>query len=562
MRLFRFLMSRVRGAWQVLAGALLAGAVSGASSVGLLVLIHDALKRTELGTAAVASFVGLCALVPLSRVGSLYVLERLSQGMVMDLRLELIRGILGAPLRRLEQLGPSRLLVTLTDDVGTITQALVNIPVLGINGTIVLGCFGYLAVLDRRLFLLLSIVVAVGVLTYQIPARLGVRRLRQAREEQNVLYGHFRSLLEGIKELKLHRLRRGEFVDLVTATSDLMRRLNIGGILIFGAAAAWGHLLFFVVIGLLLFANPGLVGADQATLVGYTVVLLYMMTPLQILLNTVPMLGRADVAVGKVTDLGLELRAASDPAEEGPVATTREASRPWASLRLEGVTHSYRHEALDSDFTLGPVELTLVPGEVLFIIGGNGSGKTTLAKLLAGLYTPESGTVRIDGRAVTNRDDQRQLFSVVFSDFFLFDQLLGLASPELDVSARRYLAELRIGHKVEVRGGRLSTVELSQGQRKRLALLTAYLEDRPIYLFDEWAADQDPIFKDVFYLEIIANLKRRNKAVVVISHDDRYHHLADRILKLEDGRVLFDGSSEELFSLPLAETSPASGPSA
>jgi putative ATP-binding cassette transporter len=188
---------------------------------------------------------------------------------------------------------------------------------------------------------------------------------------------------------------------------------------------------------------------------------------------------------------------------------------------------------------LGPLDLALYRGEVVFLVGGNGSGKSTFAKVLAGLYPPDGGEIRLDGRPVTseNLEWYHQHFSVIFSDFYLFDRLLGLAGPDLDRRARDYLAQLALDGKVEIRDGELSTTALSQGQRKRLALLTVFLEDRPISIFDEWAADQDPQYRDIFYSKLIPELRARGKTVVVISHDERYYHLADRIIKLDYGRL-------------------------
>jgi putative ATP-binding cassette transporter len=161
-----------------------------------------------------------------------------------------------------------------------------------------------------------------------------------------------------------------------------------------------------------------------------------------------------------------------------------------------------------------------------------------------GLYPLSDGELRLDGELITdqNREWYRQHFSVVFSDFYLFESLLGLVSPGLDAQAKDYLVQLQLDHKVEVHDGVLSTTALSQGQRKRLALLTAYLEDRPIYVFDEWAADQDPQFKELFYTQLLPELKARGKAVLVISHDDRYFHLADWALKLEYGQAVSVGN--------------------
>jgi putative ATP-binding cassette transporter len=213
-----------------------------------------------------------------------------------------------------------------------------------------------------------------------------------------------------------------------------------------------------------------------------------------------------------------------------------------ARIDLVAVTHRYRCEADDVNFTLGPLDLTLPPGELVFLIGGNGSGKTTLAMMLLGLYVPESGQILLDGQPVNdaNREHYRQHFSAVFSDFFLFDKLLGLSDSGLDEQARVYLDRLKLSHAVRTHDGVFSTVRLSQGQRKRLALLTAYLEDRQVYVFDEWAADQDPVFKNIFYTELLPKLKARGKTVVVITHDDQYFRLADRCIKLDYGQIIHD----------------------
>jgi len=191
---------------------------------------------------------------------------------------------------------------------------------------------------------------------------------------------------------------------------------------------------------------------------------------------------------------------------------------------------------------LGPINLVFQPGELVFLVGGNGSGKSTLAKLITGLYPPETGEIRLDGEPITdeNRDDYRQLFSAVFSDFYLFESLLGLHTTNLDARAKAYLAELHLDHKVKVRNGDLSTTALSQGQRKRLALLTAYLEDRPFYVFDEWASDQDPLFKEIFYTQLLPELKARGKTALIITHDEKFFHLADRTIKLDYGRLVYE----------------------
>jgi putative ATP-binding cassette transporter len=288
---------------------------------------------------------------------------------------------------------------------------------------------------------------------------------------------------------------------------------------------------------------------DAQTLTGYILALLYMMAPLEVILNSLPAFGRAKIAIDKIEKIGLSLSIKSDT--KMSVAKPA-ANDSWQQVELVEITHSYYREGENSHFTLGPISISFRPGEVVFLAGGNGSGKTTLAKLLTGLYVPESGEIRLNGKAVNDetREQYRQLFSAVFSDFYLFDKLLGLESPELDAQSRHYIAQLQLEHKVKVTDGVLSTTDLSQGQRKRLALLTAYLEDRPFYIFDEWAADQDPLFKDIFYLSLLPELKAKGKTVLVITHDDRYFYLADRLIKLNYGQIEHQEHTENEEAVP------------
>jgi len=273
-------------------------------------------------------------------------------------------------------------------------------------------------------------------------------------------------------------------------------------------------------------------------MVAYALTLLYLMTPMQVILNTLPQMSRANVALKKTEELGFTL--SSQEAETS--GKTHASPGNWNTLELRSVSHVYHREGESENFVLGPLTLSFKPGELVFIVGGNGSGKTTLVKLLTGLYVPEGGKIWLDGRPMEQADREfyRQHFSAVFSDFYLFEQLLGLLDPDLDGRAREYLEQLKLSHKVGIVNGKFSTTDLSQGQRKRLGLLTAYLEDRPIYVFDEWAADQDPQFKTVFYLQLLPELRAKGKTVFVITHDDRYYQVADRIIKLDDGQIAGD----------------------
>lgn len=516
-----------------------AGALSGMCNAALLAVINSALKTTIPGWGLVWGFAGLCILLPFARFTSERLLTKLGQEALHRMRMQLCRQILAAPLLHLEQLGSARLLATLTDDVPTITNAVLLIPLLCVNAALVIGCLIYLGILSWGVFLIVLGFMILGIATYQAPIIKVQKVFRAAREHAGRLQEHFRALTLGAKELKIHNDRRHTFIkESLEATADALQEHNVAGQNLYTAAASWGQILVFIVIGLILFVFPVMHHLDRAMLTGYALTLLYLMNPLQVTMNSLPQLTRANVALNKVNELGFTLASqGSEQAEEEHFKTDT-----WVKLRLNSVTHRYHRDGEASDFIVGPLDLTFKPGEMVFIIGGNGSGKTTFVKLLTGLYAPENGAIYLNDEPIgpDNREAYRRHFSAVFSDFYLFETMLGLVDNGLDQRASEYLQQLKLAHKVQIENGKLSTTDLSQGQRKRLALLTAFLEDRPIYIFDEWAADQDPYFKDFFYMNLLPDLTARHKTVFVITHDDRYYHLAERIITLDNGQVISD----------------------
>ena len=519
---------------------LVAGIISGLSNTALIATINSTLNRTGAPTSTqVLAFAGLCLVLASMRFVSGAVLFLLMKRVMVSLRLQLCRKILTAPLRALEQLGSPRLYATLTGDVPGIANAFVFLPLLCMNLAILLGCLMYLCWLSPLLLVGALVFMVIGIISHQLPVKQALKYFERARETTDALFKHLRSLVEGTKELKLHRRRRNAFYsELLEPTARAAQQDLATGDIIWTAAGSWGQILFFIFIGLVLFVVPTLSSRNSIVLTGYTLTVMYMMGPLEFVLNFVPNLTQANVAMKKIDAITESI----DEQFVTEAAPDAEVKPSWNSLELVGIQHSYRHENEEAEFSLGPLDLSLRPGELVFITGGNGSGKTTLAKLLIGLYIPQQGEIRLDGQTITDerRDDYRQLFSVVFSDFYLFENLLGLSDFNIDTRAQDYLAKLQLDRCVQIKDRTLSTLELSQGQRKRLALLTAYLEDRPIYVFDEWAADQDPQFKEIFYFELLGRLKDAGKTAIVISHDDRYYHVADRVIKLNYGLIEFD----------------------
>jgi len=525
----------------ILLASLLTGLGSGLGGAGLVAVINQALEPGA-PEGLVWVFVGLAVWLWAARTASAFFLVRLGQNVVFGLRLKLSRQVLAAPFARLQALGPSRILACLTQDITNLAEAFRWLPLICVNAAMIVGCLAYLGWLSGPLAAMVGAALALGIASFRLAEARAWRGLKLARECDDALYGHFHSLAHGIKELKLHRHRREAFLgERLAETAARYRHHYLTGTGLSIVAGNWGNSLFYVVIGLVLFVLPDYQAVGPEVLRGYCLTILYLMSPVGGLIESLPVFGQAGVALKK-----LEILEQTPEEPDNPAPLSSRLFPKPALLELVGVTHRYYRGEDERSFTLGPINLKLQPGELVFLVGGNGSGKTTLSLLLVGLYTPEQGEIRLGGRRVTdaNRESYRQQFSTVFSDFHLFDSLLGFQGRELDAEARAYLTQLRLDHKVRIESGAFSTLELSQGQRKRLALLVAYLENRPFYIFDEWAADQDPPFKNIFYTEILPTLKARGKTVIVITHDDSYFHVADRCLKLEEG---------QLFEMPTAE---------
>ena len=538
-KLISFGMSRSRG---MVISAIFVSLIAGATSAALMALINNRIINSDSpGVNFFLAFGGL-ALVDLAAglVASL-ISNQLMHRTNYELRMDLFNKILATPLRKIEEAGNARTIASLTQDIPAITNAFLQVPAFCVCFAIIAGCLIYLSWLSLALLSALVVILILVVISVLMPEAKAGHHLKLARDQFDALVKQIHALIEGAKELKLNRHRRESFLsDILQTTALSLRKHNVDGGLVYAFINSWTQVMYFVVVGVVVFALPPLLGGiNSKVLIGYTLTILYLRGPVITLLSVLPVFRNASVSLAKVEEIGLSF---STDAVKGGADACLAPKPSWERLELKGVTHTYYSEQEDNHFMLGPINLAVRPGELVFLVGGNGSGKTTLAKLFTGLYDPESGEIRLDGRPITDesRDEYRQYFSAVFTDFHVFDQLLGFDDPNVDERANKLIEKLQLSHKLQVKHGKLSNVELSFGQRKRLALLTAYLEDRPIFVFDEWAAGQDPYFKELFYLELLPELKAKGKMVLVISHDDQFYHMADRIIRIEFGKIDYD----------------------
>lgn len=479
-------------------------------------------------------FFVLCVFILAAKSISQITLIRISMDLTTDLRTKLYEKIARAPVTTLDMVGPSRLSGVVTEDVRRVIMGARMLPDLLINAVTLAGMLGFLMYLNSSTFVFVVQAILVGVLTYQIPMYFGHRAFNRSRQLFDGLNEGIRGLIYGVKELKLDASKRKNYFDRVLLKRErALLKSDKQAFTVSAAAANYGDLISFFVIGVVAFIFSNYQAMSSNELIGVIMALLYVTGPVAVVLNAVPQIAMAKVSLRNIEKLFQEI-------PEEPSFEPTAAVAPWDKLTLSGI--GYRHATTDQQdgFEVGPIDLEIERGKITFIVGGNGSGKSTLSKLLSLHYSPTGGSIRFGDQQVEPGTvaNFRQEIGAIFSDYYLFDQLLCDINPKTLEAVDHYRKEFGIADKVQITEGKFSTLALSDGQRKRLALLIAFIEDKNLYLFDEWAADQDPVFKDVFYRKILADLKQQGKAVVVISHDDRYFHVADRIVTMENGKIV------------------------
>lgn len=480
-------------------------------------------------------FVGVVIFILATKTTSRLLMERVSSRVTAELRMSMYDRLVKAPVAEVERTGPGRIMAVLIEDLPWIIAAGRLFPSMLSNLATLTGMLGYLAYLNTDVFWFVIQALVVGTITYQVPIFIGMRFLRKKRDMIDRLQRSIRALLDGFKELKLDRIKRDAFLEGHLYDSERkVRDADMAGDAIMTLAGTYGDMINFFVIGIISFVFVNYHSISSHELIAVIMTLLYITGPVAALLQAFPQYFTAGVSLQKVNQLFVDM----------PVETaSQEVMSPlpeWSRLELRDVVYRYQGNEDRKGYVVGPVDLLIAKGEVTFIVGGNGSGKSTLGKVITLHYAAESGSILFDGEAVTDRNlnTYRQQIGFIYSDYYLFEQLLGKSGPGVKREVDRFIQELGLEGKVSFGEGAFSTLHLSDGQRRRLALLVAFVEDKELYLFDEWAADQDPQFKETFYHHILPELKRRGKAVVVISHDDRYFHVADRLIYMENGRVV------------------------
>lgn len=458
----------------------------------------------------------------------------LSERVVEKYRIKVAHLIRQAELLQIEHLGEEDVYVKLTKDAQKVSQA-VRKSLKGFEAVIIaVFVFGYMIWQYSGAAFVVLAFNGIAVIVYLIARELAYPLTHAVTDRETELFGVLAHFLDGFKELKIDQAKNDDLVQqylLVQSQTVRAMRIRLSGV--FTELKVTIDTLYYLGIGSILF----LFTVDVSSAIRFEVVamVLFLWAHLYRIYAAVPYLTAAEVSIDRLEQLAHQLQQGLAPVNSIP---PEEQMTAFRELRFENLAFHYTAQDGQRTFTVGPVTLTIRPGEILYLSGGNGSGKTTLVKLLTGLYPPFAGVITLDDAEISMAD-HRYLVAPIFSDAHLFDSLYGLPAID-DQRVNDLLRVMDLAQKTRWQDRRFTDLNLSTGQRKRLALIQAVLEDKPIYVFDEWAAEQDPHFRAYFYEELLPELKAQGKAVIVVTHDERYFYLADRIMKMRDGKIIAD----------------------
>ncbi|WP_264523081.1 cyclic peptide export ABC transporter [Flavobacterium sp. N502536] len=520
-----------------LIGYSLLAIISGLSGFAFITIINKIISNSITSTETfplqnyLYLFIGTILAFFISRRWLASGIIKLSQKIYWDIRKDVIKLILRAPYRKLQEY-KEEVYATLTADANHVSNASLMIITFFSSIILILACLVYMAFLSLKLFSVSVVVIAVGVIIYTLRSKASNTEIKEVRELEKTFIGIFNSILNGAKEININADKGTQIYDqklLKVATTGETKYVK--ALLKYLNSEMISQLLFYSLITFILVYAGAVFQTPTAIKVSFIFVLLYLMGPIVSVMTIIPVMSRALVSLKKMDKLRKELT----KLEKTIKVDNKGQYRDFSDLRICNYLFSYG----ENQFSVGPINFNVRRNETVFVYGGNGEGKTTFINTVLNLYSLDDGEAYIDGKLVPLEELEKikNLFAPVFSDFYLFDEFYGISSVDYE-KVEKYLKLFELEEKVHIKDGYFSTTNLSTGQRKRLALISTLLEDRPIIVLDEWAADQDPHFRHKFYTEIIPVLvQEEDKTIIAITHDDRYYNTADVLLKMEYGKL-------------------------
>ncbi len=500
--------------------------ISSAVGVLTLVFINDyLLKNTQ--NIPILYFIALLIVFFLSSTIVELGLSVFGQNFIFKMQRRVVKQILDTSLLKVAKVGKARILASLGSDVRNISFGLLRLPDFLQSSILILCTSAYLCYLSPQIFTLCAIWIIVVFTINNFLMMKVYAYFRKARENDDALQNNYQNILDGHKELLINRYRaKLYYEDEFESNARSKKKNSTLGNLFNNLSSNFTNVALLALVGVEFYLALEFKWASVAEATTIALSILFLRTPLVSMIGSFPTLLLAKIALDKIAKLEL------DDYKEHFEKTN--FIKDWRQISFKNTSFSY-----DDNFHLNPVNLDLKKGELIFLIGKNGSGKSTFCMLLTGLFKPSEGEIFVDDMKIDddNLDIYRSLVSAVFSDFHLFTKTLAKEKFADEEKITSWLEFLELKGKTRVEDHELVLTKLSTGQKKRLAMLIALLEERDILVLDEWAADQDPVFRRFFYKKLLPLLKEQGKTIFAITHDDAYFDSADRIFLAEGGNI-------------------------
>jgi putative pyoverdin transport system ATP-binding/permease protein len=517
-------------------------ALGGISTAAILTAINSGAQAADTGKVSLWSATLFIVALFLFIKTQQYILITATaeiEAIIHKLRLRLMDHVRHSELLPLESIGRGEIVGAITKETATLTQMSNTLAFSAQGAVLIFFVALYVAYLSLLAFTMSVIILGIAAILFHARSRQLRMASHEASNLEHRLFDRLMDILDGFKEVRLNTARSEELFQHIIEVSRAAANIKIRA-----QSETFKRMIFlqsalYALLGAIAFAVPTFSGAMGEESITKTITaLVFIVGTCFGLVQAIPIISAANTAADNIERLEARLLAAIPTTEVAAI----EPPKRFEKIEMRNVVFRYVDKWSDAVFQVGPIDFTLQSGELVFITGGNGSGKSTFLKLLAGFYKPDSGEITFDGARVNDstRQAYRELIAAIFPDYHLFEKLYGVPDPD-PAEVNRLLTEFRLQDKTHLTDRQFSTLDLSQGQRKRLALTVSLLEKRPILLLDEWAADQDPEFRRKFYYDLLPDLKRAGETVVAITHDDRYLDEMDlpaRRLRMEDGRFV------------------------
>ena len=515
---------------------LLMSGLGGISTAAILGAINSGLQNGSTLWAASLFIVALFLFIKTQSFVTITTTAEI-EAIIHKIRVRLMDQIRHSELLSIEDVGRARIVAAITSDTAVLTQAS-NMLAFTVQGAVLIVFVAiYVAFLSIAAILTTIVVVSIAAVIFHQKNRRLVSEKQRAAAWERRLFDRLIDFLDGFKEVRLNSARSTDLFNDAVDVSRTAANIKINTQAETFRMIVTSQISMYVLLGAVVFVAPQFSDTlGGAALTKTTTALMFIVGACFGLVQSIPILLNANASADRLVQLENALRATAARPREVPVV------KRFDKIEMRNINFRYVDKFSEAAFKIGPIDFTLHAGELVFITGGNGSGKSTFLRVLSGIYPPDSGEIILDGRHIdsSTRDEYRALMSAIFFDYHLFRRLYGVSDPEPGEVAR-LLALFRLSEKTGLVDGEFRTLELSGGQRRRLALIVSLLEKRPILLLDEWTAEQDPEFRRKFYDELLPDLMKAGATVVVITHDDRYLDELDlpaRRIRMDEGKIV------------------------